>query len=84
MALQQRSLAPALRLTKVSHIDIRKKFFYELGGRVILCTAKDKADRIHERAEADIGLASGIAFGACRLPNDAGLTSKCWAAGPRK
>jgi len=52
--------------------------------RVILCTAKDKADRIHERAEADIDLASGIAFGACRLPNDAGLTSKCWAAGPRK
>ena len=41
-------------------------------------------DRIHERAEADIDLASGIAFGACRLPNDAGLTSKCWAAGPRK
>ena len=51
---------------------------------MILCTAKDKADRIHERAEADIDLASGIAFGACRLPNDAGLTSKCWAAGPRK
>ena len=51
-------MAPALRLTKVSHIDIRKKFFYELGGRVILCTAKDKADRIHERAEADIDLAA--------------------------
>ena len=40
------------------------------------CTAKDKADRIHERAGADINLADGIAFGACRLPNDAGLVFK--------
>ena len=37
---------------------------------------KDKADRIYERVGADVDLARGLAFGACRLPNDAGLIYK--------
>ena len=45
-------------------------------GNVILCTPKDKADRIHQRVDADVDLAGGMAFGACRLPNDAGLIFK--------
>ena len=45
-------------------------------GNVILCTPKDKADRIYERVGADVDLADGVAFGACRLPNDAGLIFK--------
>jgi urease accessory protein len=49
---------------------------FDVFANVILCTPKDKADRIHERAGADINLADGVAFGACRLPNDAGLIFK--------
>ena len=45
-------------------------------GNVILCTPKDNADRIHQRVDADVDLARGVAFGACRLPNDAGLIFK--------
>ena len=49
---------------------------FDVFGNVILCTPKDKADRIHERVGADVDLARGVAFGACRLPNDAGLIYK--------
>jgi urease accessory protein len=49
---------------------------FDVLGNVVLCTPRDKADRIAERVEADIDLASGVAFGACRLPNDAGLIYK--------
>ena len=49
---------------------------FDVFANVILCTPKDKAARIHERAEANIDLAEGVAFGACRLPNDAGLIFK--------
>jgi urease accessory protein len=49
---------------------------FDVFGNVILCTPKDKADRIFERVEADVDLAHGLAFGACRLPNDAGLIYK--------
>jgi urease accessory protein len=49
---------------------------FDVLGNVILCTPKDHADRIHECVEADVDLASGLAFGACRLPNDAGLIYK--------
>jgi urease accessory protein len=49
---------------------------FDVFANVILCTPRDKADRIHERAGADIDLAQGVAFGACRLPNDAGLIFK--------
>jgi len=43
---------------------------------VILCTPPDKADRIYEKVGADVDLERSIAFGACRLPNDAGLAYK--------
>jgi urease accessory protein len=49
---------------------------FDVFANVILCTPKDKADRVYERVEADVDLAEGIAFGACRLPNDAGLIYK--------
>jgi urease accessory protein len=49
---------------------------FDVFANVILCAPKDKAERIHERAEADVNLAEGVAFGACRLPNDAGLIFK--------
>lgn len=49
---------------------------FDVFANVILCAPKDKAARIHERAEANIDLAEGVAFGACRLPNDAGLIFK--------
>jgi urease accessory protein len=49
---------------------------FDVFGNVILCTPADVADRIHARVEADVDLQQGIAFGACRLPNDAGLVYK--------
>ena len=49
---------------------------FEVFGNVILCTPKDKADRIFARVEADVDSARGLAFGACHLPNDAGLIYK--------
>src|SRR3569623_466995 len=49
---------------------------FDVFANVILCAPKDKADRIHERAGADIDLAGGIAFGVCHLPNDAGVIFK--------
>ena len=49
---------------------------FDVFGNVILLTPKDTADRVHARVDADVDLASGVAFGACRLPNDAGLIFK--------
>jgi urease accessory protein len=49
---------------------------FDVFGNVILLTPKDKADRIHARVDADVDLPGGVAFGACRLPNDAGLIFK--------
>jgi urease accessory protein len=49
---------------------------FDVFANVILCTPKDRADRVYERVEADVDLAEGVAFGACRLPNDAGLIYK--------
>jgi urease accessory protein len=49
---------------------------FEVFGNVILCTPKEKADRIFERVDADVDSARGLAFGACHLPNDAGLIYK--------
>jgi urease accessory protein len=45
-------------------------------GNVILCTPADVADRVHARVGAEVDLTGGVAFGACRLPNDAGLAYK--------
>ncbi|GLR92791.1 urease accessory protein [Bradyrhizobium liaoningense] len=49
---------------------------FDVFANVILCVPKDKAERIHERAGADVDLVNNLAFGACRLPNDAGLVFK--------
>jgi urease accessory protein len=50
--------------------------YFDVFSNVILCTPKENAERIHERVGADVNLAEGVAFGACRLPNDAGLIFK--------
>jgi len=49
---------------------------FDVFGNVILCTPKDKAEQIYARTENDVDLARGVACGACRLPNDAGLIFK--------
>jgi urease accessory protein len=49
---------------------------FDVLGNVLLLTPKAHADRVHARIEAEVDLAGGLAFGACRLPNDAGLIFK--------
>jgi urease accessory protein len=49
---------------------------FDVFGNVVLLTPKDAADRIHARLDAEVDHANGLAFGACRLPNDAGLVFK--------
>ena len=49
---------------------------FDVFGNVILCTPADNADRVHARIGAEVDLEQGVAFGACRLPNDAGLVFK--------
>jgi urease accessory protein len=49
---------------------------FDVFGNVVLLTSKDKADRVHARVEANVDLEGGVASGACRLPNDAGLIFK--------
>lgn len=49
---------------------------FDVFGNVILCAPKDKTDRIFERVGADVDPARGLAFGACLLPNEAGLIYK--------
>ena len=49
---------------------------FDVFGNVILCAPKEKAERIYARAPADVDLSRGVACGACRLPNDAGLIFK--------
>jgi urease accessory protein len=49
---------------------------FEVFGNVVLCAPVDVAERIHARIGAAVDLAQGVAFGACRLPNDAGLVFK--------
>ena len=49
---------------------------FDVFGNVILLTPKEPADRIAARLVAEVDLAAGVAHGACRLPNDAGLIYK--------
>jgi len=49
---------------------------FDVFGNAILLTPKEAADRIHARVDAEVDAASGVAFGACHLPNDAGLIFK--------
>lgn len=49
---------------------------FEVFGNVILCTPPETAGRVHSRVAAGVDLQRGLACGACRLPNDAGLVYK--------
>ena len=49
---------------------------FDVLGNVILLAPKAVADRVHARIGAEVDAAEGVAFGACRLPNDAGLIFK--------
>jgi urease accessory protein len=49
---------------------------FDVLGNVALLAPKEVADRVHARVDAEVDLAAGVAFGACRLPNDAGLIFK--------
>lgn len=49
---------------------------FDVFGNVVLLTPKEAAGRVLARVGADIDAASGLAFGACSLPNDAGLIFK--------
>ena len=49
---------------------------FDVLANVILLTPKDNADRVEARVEAAVDLEQGLAFGACQLPNDAGLIFK--------
>ena len=49
---------------------------FDVFGNVILLTPREAADRVHARVGAEVDDASGLAFGACQLPNDAGLVFK--------
>lgn len=40
------------------------------------CTRKEAADRVFARIDADVDTQAGLAYGACRLPNEAGLIFK--------
>jgi urease accessory protein len=49
---------------------------FDVFGNVILCTTPEAAERVHARMSAEVDFERGLAFGACRLPNDAGLIYK--------
>jgi urease accessory protein len=49
---------------------------FDVFGNVIVLTRKDHADRIYDQLTARVDNDAGIAFGACRLPNDCGLVFK--------
>ena len=49
---------------------------FDVLGNVVLLTPKDVAERVHARIEAEVDLTQGLAFGSCRLPNEAGLIFK--------
>jgi urease accessory protein len=49
---------------------------FDVLGNVLLCTPKENAERISQRVGADVDVVGALAFGACRLPNDAGLLFK--------
>jgi len=49
---------------------------FDVLGNVVLLTPNDVAERVHARIEAEVDLTQGLAFGSCRLPNEAGLIFK--------
>ncbi|MBS0320114.1 MAG: urease accessory protein UreD [Proteobacteria bacterium] len=49
---------------------------FDVFGNVVLLTPPAAAEQVLARLDADVDHAAGIAHGACRLPNDAGLVYK--------
>jgi urease accessory protein len=49
---------------------------FDVFGNVILCTPPDCAERVLAQVGAEVDREQGVAYGACRLPNDAGLIYK--------
>ena len=49
---------------------------FDVFGNVFLCTPPECAERVLARVDAEVDSDKGVAFGACRLPNDAGLIYK--------
>ncbi len=49
---------------------------FDVFGNVILCTPPEIAERVLAQVEAEVDSGQGVAFGACRLPNEAGLIYK--------
>jgi urease accessory protein len=49
---------------------------FDVFGNLVLLTPKAVADRVHARLDANVDSNDDIAFGACHLPNDAGLIFK--------
>jgi urease accessory protein len=49
---------------------------FDVMANVILLCPQEGADRVHARLDADVDHENGVASGACRLPNDAGLIFK--------
>jgi urease accessory protein len=52
---------------------------FDVLANAILLTSKENAERVDARVGAAVDLEQGVAFGACRLPNDAGLIFKVLA-----
>jgi urease accessory protein len=49
---------------------------FDVFGNVLLLTPKAGAERVLARVEAEVDPERGVAYGACALPNDAGLIFK--------
>ena len=49
---------------------------FDVFGNVILLAPREPAERVHARVDAEVDAANGLAFGACHLPNEAGLVFK--------
>jgi urease accessory protein len=49
---------------------------FDVFGNVFLCTPPENAERVLAHINAEVDREQGVAFGACRLPNDAGLIYK--------
>lgn len=49
---------------------------FDVFANVILCAPPEVARAVEARTPADVDAARGLAYGACRLPNDAGLVFK--------
>ncbi len=52
---------------------------FDVLGNLVLLTPPAIADRVEARVDARVDLVDGLAFGGCRLPNDAGLIFKVLA-----